>query len=156
MSPDLPDVRPGAAALVEGLRDLAPRGLRLQRRGTQSFLPRVNGPGASKRLHMFLRWMIRSGEVDLGLWQSATPAQLIVPLDTHIARLGQLLGLTTRRTPGAAMAQEITASLRRLHPADPVRYDFALSRLGILGLCPSRRDPERCAGCDLFPACRAG
>jgi uncharacterized protein (TIGR02757 family) len=153
--PDAPDTLPGAAALVRNLAALAPPAVDLTRRGTRSFLPDVAGPGASKRLHMFLRWMIRSGALDLGLWTAARPSQLIVPLDTHVARLGRRLGLTARRTAGKAMALEITAALRTLDPADPTKYDFALARLGILGACPSRHDPAHCATCPLSPVCQA-
>lgn len=149
------DTLVGAAGLIDALSDLAPREVDLTRRGTRSFLPQVSGPGASKRLHMFLRWMVRHDALDRGLWTAARPAQLVVPLDTHVARIGRRLGLTARRTAGRAMALEITAELRRLDPADPVKYDFALARLGILGACPSRRDPERCAACPLAPACQA-
>jgi len=117
-------------------------------------LPAVEGAGASKRLHMFLRWMVREDELDRGLWTSACPAQLIIPLDTHIARMAQHLGLTKRRTAGRAMALEITRALRELDPEDPVKYDFALCRLGILGECPAHRDPARCDACMLEPVCR--
>ncbi len=148
------DVRPGAAALVRALRDLAPPDVDLGRRGTRYFLSEVSGVGAAKRLCMFLRWMIRRDAVDLGLWSSARPAQLIIPLDTHIARLGRRLGLTTRRTAGMAMALQITDGLRQVDARDPVKYDFALSRLGILRVCPMVRDPGACAGCGLLDACR--
>jgi len=150
-----PDTLEGAASLVRALADLAPPSVDVTRRGTRSFLPQVRGPGASKRLHMFLRWMVRKDALDLGLWTSARPSQLLVPVDTHVARISRRLGLTTRRTAGQAMAREITAALGALDPVDPVKYDFALARLGILGVCPSRRDPERCAACPLSPACLA-
>lgn len=118
-------------------------------------LPDPGGPSACKRLHLFLRWMVRPNDgLDLGLWKGPRPDQLLIPLDTHLARIGRLLGLTDRRTPGRKMAEEITASLRLLDPSDPVRYDFALSRLGILGRCPSRRDARLCAGCPLQDSCR--
>ncbi|MFH2010657.1 MAG: TIGR02757 family protein [bacterium] len=148
------DTLGGAASLVEGLRALAPQGVDLSRRGTRSFMPAVHGAGASKRMHMFLRWMVREDELDLGLWSSARPAQLIVPLDRHIARMARHLGLTARRTPGRAMALEITAALRALDAEDPIKYDFALCRLGILGECPAHRDPTRCQVCMLEPVCR--
>lgn len=147
------DVRPGAASLVAGLRALAPSDVDLGRKGTGYFLAQTEGPGAAKRLHLFLRWMIRKDAVDLGLWKSARPAQLILPLDTHLAHLGQLLGMTKRRTAGLAMALDITAALRLADPRDPVKYDFALARLGILGACPMRREAHRCGACDLFAVC---
>lgn len=148
-----PDVRPGVAALVADLRALAPQDVDLTRKGTGYFLSQADGPGAAKRLHMFLRWMVRKDAVDLGLWKSARPAQLLVPLDTHVARLGQGLGMTARRTPGLAMALDITAALRQADPEDPIKYDFALARLGILGACPMGRDRALCGSCDLYSAC---
>lgn len=147
------DVRPGAAALLDGLRDLAPGDVDLARRGTRYFLPEVRGVGAAKRLCMFLRWMVRRDAVDLGLWTIASPAQLIIPLDTHLARLGRRLGLTHRRTAGMAMALDVTRGLRALDPKDPIKYDFALARLGILRVCPMAREPGPCAGCALLDAC---
>ncbi len=149
-----PDTLVGADGLVCALSDLAPPAVDVLRRGTRSFLPGVSGPGASKRLHMFLRWMVRRDELDLGLWTAARPAQLLVPLDTHVARIGRRLGLTARRTAGKAMVQDITAGLRALDPADPIKYDFALAHLGILGACPTRADPKLCAKCPLVPVCR--
>jgi uncharacterized protein (TIGR02757 family) len=75
--------------------------------------------------------------VDLGLWGDSTPpAKLVVPLDTHIQSAGRWLGWTRRATANLAMAMEITAALRRLDPADPCRYDFALVRARIDGLIP--------------------
>ncbi len=157
MTPDAPDVRPGARALVDGLTELAlGLGLDLGRLGTRYFLSDPTGAGAAKRLHMFLRWMIRRDGLDLGLWTSATPAQLVVPLDTHVARLSGYLGLTRLKSPGGRMALDITESLRRLDPADPVKYDFALTRLGILRDCPPRRDVAKCARCALVEVCRKG
>ncbi len=80
---------------------------------------------------------------------------LVIPLDTHVARISGFLGLTRRKTPDWKMAVEITDALRRLHPADPGKYDFAISRLGILDHCPSRRHLRRCAGCPLLEICTA-
>lgn len=150
---DAADTLGGAAGLVRALGSLAPPAVDVTRRGTRSFLPQVEGAGASKRLHMFLRWMVRDDVLDLGLWTAARPAQLVVPLDTHVARISRRLGLTKRRTAGKAMAREITAGLRVLDPADPIKYDFALARLGILGECPRRRDAARCEACTLAPVC---
>jgi uncharacterized protein (TIGR02757 family) len=118
-------------------------------------LPVPNGTAAAKRLCLFLRWMGRRADgVDLGLWPEVPAERLTIPLDTHVARIGVYLGLTARRTAGWATAREITESLRRLDPADPTRFDFALSHLGIMGGCPRRRRPRACAACDLAAACR--
>src|SRR4030095_10459082 len=90
---------------------------------------------ACKRLNLFLRWMVRDGDgLDLGLWKGVSPRQLVLPVVNHLGRRARALGLTARRAPGWAMAVEATRSLALLDPADPVKYDFSLSRLGILDL----------------------
>ncbi len=94
-------------------------------------LPRPEKGSACKRLWLWLRWMIRDDAIDPGGWNPAWRARLVVPLDTHMHRMGQTLGLTTRRSADAKTAIEITRSLRRFDPDDPVKYDFALTRLGI-------------------------
>jgi len=92
------------------------------------------GPSASKRLWMFLRWMIRKDEIDLGLWKNIGPSELLYPVDTHILKWGRLLGITSRKSADLRASEEITQGIRPLCPEDPVRYDFSLTRVGILGL----------------------
>ena len=75
--------------------------------------------------------MVRREGVDLGLWSGVDPATLVIPLDAHIITLGRRLKLTRYRSPGWPMALDITSSLRRLDPRDPVKYDFALHRMGL-------------------------
>ncbi len=94
-------------------------------------LPRPTKGSACKRLWLWLRWMIRSDAIDPGGWNPAWRARLVVPLDTHMHTMGQTLGLTSRRSADAKTAIQITRSLRRFDPSDPVKYDFALTRLGI-------------------------
>jgi len=86
---------------------------------------------ACKRLNLFLRWMVRKDAVDPGGWKGAPKSTLIVPLDTHMARIGRMLNLTQRKSTDMKMALEITASLSAFSPKDPVRYDFSLTRFGI-------------------------
>ena len=108
---------------------------------------------ACKRLAMYFRWMVRGPDgVDFGLWNFISPAQLVIPVDSHIARMGKLLGLSDRKTPDWKMAVEITESLRLIDPEDPVRYDFALVRPGILGECTSG-GPGNCSQCVLSDVC---
>lgn len=95
------------------------------------FLPSPEKGSACKRLNLFLRWMVRSDAVDLGGWTGIEAARLIVPLDTHMHRIGRLLGLICRKQADMRSALEMTEHFRRLTPQDPVRYDFALTRLGI-------------------------
>ena len=104
-------------------------------RGVCYFFPRPSSGSACKRLNLFLRWMVRRDAIDLGVWRTVSPARLIVPLDTHVIRLGRCLRLTRYTSPGWKMAAEITESLRALHPADPVRYDFSLCHVGMMSAC---------------------
>lgn len=86
----------------------------------------------SKRWHMFLRWMVRKDQIDLGLWKRVSKAELLIPLDTHLFQIGRALRLTKRKTPSLFAALEMTEKFRKWDPADPIKYDFALCRLGIL------------------------
>lgn len=117
-------------------------------------LPDAAGPSACKRFFLFLRWMVRPDDgIDLGLWRSLSPAELEYPVDTHILRLARYLGATRRRDAGARTRREITDFFRGLDPADPVRFDFSLCRLGIEKICPTRQNIEACRPCALRPAC---
>lgn len=124
--------------------------------GTRFSLPDPLEGSACKRWRMFLRWMVRTGWPDLGLWTRYPARELIIPLDTHVARVSRFIGLSRRATPDGKMALEITEALRRLDADDPLRYDFALSHLGILGDCPGVRRRSTCAACPLYSVCRAG
>ena len=106
-----------------------------QRPGVCYFFPRPASGSACKRLNLFLRWMVRRDGIDLGTWTLVSPSRLIIPLDTHVIRLGRCLRLTRYRTPGWKMAVEITSSLRSLDGTDPVRYDFSLCHVGMMGAC---------------------
>ena len=123
------------------------------RRGVGYFFPRPSKGSACKRFNLYLRWMVRRDRLDVGAWRSVRPARLIVPLDIHVIRVGQCLGLTRYRSPGLPMAREITASLRRLDPDDPVKYDFALCHIGMLDRC-GFREPRGSADCPLNDWCR--
>jgi uncharacterized protein (TIGR02757 family) len=99
--------------------------------GANHFVPDPCRRSACKRLNLYLRWMVRSDAVDPGGWRRVSPARLIIPLDTHMHRIGLALGLTGRKQANLATAIEITGAFRRICPEDPVRYDFVLTRLGI-------------------------
>lgn len=86
---------------------------------------------ACKRMHLYLRWMVRRDAVDPGPWRGVPAAKLVVPLDTHMHRVALRLGLTRRKQANGATAAEITRAFRRIVPEDPVKYDFALTRPGI-------------------------
>jgi uncharacterized protein (TIGR02757 family) len=105
--------------------------------GVRFFFPTPRDGSACKRLNLYLRWMARRGGVDLGLWRSPAPSRLVIPLDAHICAIARRVRLTRYRSPGWPMAADITRRLRRLDPEDPVKYDFALHRLGLF-----RREAE--------------
>ena len=117
-------VRPALTAFVDELS--AGAGGR-----PESLLPYPGKGSACKRLHLFLRWMVRCDAVDPGGWEGVPPSKLVVPLDVHMFRLCRALGFTRRRQADARTAFEVTARFRQIAPEDPVRYDFALTRLGI-------------------------
>lgn len=141
------DFRESLARLADQLRGANPD------RSMRHLVSDPRAGSACKRLVLYARWMVRPADgVDLGLW-SIPPANLVIPVDTHIHRIGLNLRLTTRKTASWATAEEITANLRKLDPEDPVKYDFALCHLGVSRECPSRRDPEKCARCALRDVC---
>jgi len=86
---------------------------------------------ACKRMNLFLRWMVRNDELDFGLWNEIPKSKLIIPVDTHIARICRQLKLTKRKNTSWKMAEEITENLKRYDPDDPVKYDFALCHIGM-------------------------
>ena len=153
-----PTLREALVSFVERAlrRDLKPfyGGTPPQREGVRFLLPSPRRGSGCKRLNLYLRWMVRRADgVDLGLWREVEPRQLLMPVDTHVARIASYIGLTRRKSPGWAMTEEITAALRAMDPVDPVRYDFALCRLGILDACPRHQDAIKCAACPLQPVC---
>jgi len=109
---------------------------------------------ACKRMNLFLRWMVRRTAPDLGIWDFVDPAKLVVPLDTHVHRIATFLGLSSRKTPDWKAARAITDRLTKFDRADPIRYDFAICRLGILDLCSRKRRKENCDVCLLRDVCR--
>ena len=134
--------------------DLRPAyGSRTPRPGVAYFFSRPSCGGACKRLNLFLRWMVRRDEIDLGVWTRVPASKLIVPLDTHVIRLGRCLRLTKYVSPGWKMAADVTRSLRRLDPVDPVRFDFSICHVGMMNACGlGRRQGD--AQCPLKGICR--
>lgn len=125
-----------------------------QKAGIRFFFPSPNDGSPCKRLNLYLRWMVRRGDgLDLGIWKGIDPSKLIIPLDTHIARISRNIGLTRRAAADWKMAAEITANLRRFDAADPVKYDFAICRLGIIDACPKIKEIEKCAACSIREIC---
>ncbi|MBI5811001.1 MAG: TIGR02757 family protein [Deltaproteobacteria bacterium] len=158
-SPGAENVKNALAAFSENalLLDSSPvyGGKRLPKAaGVRFFFPSPADGSPCKRLNLYLRWMVRRGDnLDFGIWKEVDPAKLIIPLDTHIARISRNIGLTKRASPDWKMAEEITGELKKLDPEDPVKYDFALCRLGILDRCPKRRDRKKCESCLIKSIC---
>lgn len=158
-----PDTRARLAAAVTTLREAArveasawgvdpelPRGVRF-------LLPSPDSGSACKRWNLYLRWMVRSDRegLDFGLWQTWSTADLVIPLDVHVARISRFLGLTSRADASWKTAVHITDALRRFDPVDPLRFDFAISHLGISDACLGYRDPMVCPPCPLEGVCQA-
>jgi uncharacterized protein (TIGR02757 family) len=133
IAPDHETLLPALGSLVERLDPE-------RRCGHLLAVPRRRS--ACKRLHLMLRWLVRRDAVDPGGWDGSWRRLLVVPLDTHMHRIARALEWTERRSADARTAIEVTRSLARACPDDPVRYDFALTRLGI---CPRA---ERAGGLD--------
>ena len=154
---------PAAADITDALDSFSTRARALdlkaaygrvpQRPGVHYFFPRPSVGSACKRLNLFLRWMVRRDALDLGVWSRVAPAKLVVPLDTHVIRVGRCLRLTRYTSPGWAMAKDITASLVRLDPTDPVKYDYSLCHLGMMNACGFSR-AQADAHCPLRGVCR--
>jgi uncharacterized protein (TIGR02757 family) len=138
-------------ALATDLREAYGRRVPRQR-GVSYFFPRPSAGSACKRLNLFLRWMVRRDEIDLGVWSKVSPARLIVPLDTHVIRLGRCLKLTRYTSPGWKMALDITNALRAFDSHDPVRFDFALCHVGMMNACGFLK-PQGSAQCPLRGLC---
>jgi uncharacterized protein (TIGR02757 family) len=97
--------------------------------------------------------MVRRDDVDLGAWTRVSPSRLVVPLDTHVIRLGRCLRLTRYASPGWKMAAEITNTLRTIDPVDPVRFDFSICHVGMMGGCGYGKT-QGDAQCPFRGACR--
>ena len=124
-------------------------------RGLKYLLVNPANDSACKRLNLFLRWMVRDDDVDLGLWKSVDKASLIVPVDVHMTRLCRIIGFHDRKTASLSTALKITKSFAEIEPTDPAKYDFALTRIGILDNCTGKHRSS-CEFCELFAICFHG
>ncbi len=125
------DKSAGTAEMLDHFKDYFFSFPHLKR--TEKHIASPRQKSSCKRINMFLRWMVRKdGQgVDFGIWQKISPAQLICPLDLHVARVARRLGLLKRKQNDWMAAKELTEALRRFDKYDPVKYDFALFNLGI-------------------------
>ena len=99
--------------------------------GFYHMIPNPQNGGAMKRMNMFLRWMIRKGPVDLGIWDFMQPKDLLIPLDVHVARVSRDMGLLTRKSNDFKAVIELTSKLKNIYPEDPIKYDFAMFGFGV-------------------------
>ena len=123
------DVMDGIYRIVEAIYDINP----YRSRGYEFLIgkvPKKKPTSPYKRWLMFLRWMVRDDNLDLGLWKKVDKKDLLMPLDTHTFKIGQKLGLIKRKSYDFKSVLELTDSLRKLDSKDPVKYDFALYRIG--------------------------
>ena len=138
------DIAPTLARFVAAVRT----------KGLEYLLTSPDDGSACKRMNLYLRWMVRRTAPDLGLWTFVNPAKLVMPVDTHIHRIATFLGLNQRKSADWKAARALTDRLAAFDAADPVRYDFALCRLGILDLCSRKQRKENCDVCLLRQVCR--
>ncbi len=124
-------------------------GRNLKPAGLKQFFPSPAKGSTCKRSALFLRWMIRDKDIDFGIWKNIPKHKLIMPLDTHIMKISRCLGLTKRNSADWKTAVEITESLKRFDPVDPLKYDFALCHQGISGLCRGQAEADSCQDCSL-------
>lgn len=99
--------------------------------GIKFMFPIPERGSACKRMNLFLRWMVRKDELDFGLWNEIPTSKLVIPVDTHIAKICKFLKLTKRKNVNWKMAEEITEKLKEFDSADPIKYDFALCHIGM-------------------------
>ena len=120
------NVLDGIFQLIKAIEEINP----YQSRGYRFLVGKANQNSPYKRWLMYLRWMVRKDNLDLGLWTGVDKKDLLLPLDTHTFKVSQKLGLLQRKTYDLKAVIEVTQSLRKLDANDPIKYDFALYRLG--------------------------
>ncbi len=120
----------GINELIKTIQDLYPH----ESQGYNFLISKVTtktkGAGALKRWMMFLRWMVRKDNIDMGLWSKIDKSDLIIPLDTHTFNVSKRLGLLQRKSYDLEAAIELTNTLKSFDENDPLKYDFALYRIG--------------------------
>lgn len=100
-------------------------------KGFYHLLPNPEKKSALKRLNMLMRWFVRKSQVDIGIWNFIPTSELLIPLDTHVAKISRKLGLLKRNDNGYFSVIELTQNLKSFDPVDPIKYDFALFGYGV-------------------------
>jgi uncharacterized protein (TIGR02757 family) len=132
-------IKLGLGTFVRSLRVVAKKAGIKPTAAFEFLFPNPGSGSTCKRLNMFLRWMVRKNDgIDFGIWSAVSASKLIIPVDTHVAAISRMLGLTKRKTVDWAMAEDITSALKKVSPDDPVRYDFSLCRAGMIDFRKTR------------------
>ena len=153
MAPDDANIIPALDNFCDSLKRLyAGRHGKEPPRGLRYLLAGPAGKSPAKRLNLFLRWMVRRDNIDTGLWRSIDPAKLIIPLDVHMNRLSGIIGFHNGDSVSLSTALKITQRFAQITPADPTKYDFALTRIGIVDNCTGRLQ-SNCRNCELIRFC---
>jgi len=139
--------------LINKIRGFIPASILENDKKTLNFLLPISKNTPMKRLNLFLRWMVRKDDFDLGLWHKIPREKLLVPLDTHVFRLASQLFITKRKTPDRRACLEITTFLKSIVPDDPLKFDMVFSHFGISRFCLHRFDAEKCTICPFQDVC---
>ncbi len=131
--PNSPNIKPALSFFSENLISLSEKFSPLTP-GVKFMFPSPSKGSTCKRMNLFLRWMVRQDELDFGLWKEISPSQLVIPVDTHVAKICKALKFTKRKNLSWKMAEEITNELKKFDPFDPVKYDFAICHIGMRNL----------------------
>jgi uncharacterized protein (TIGR02757 family) len=125
------NIIPALHAFTLELREAVPSRKRSANKFFEYLIPDPQNNSTCKRLNLFLRWMVRKDEIDLGIWNKVSRSKLVMPVDVHVARVSGLLGLVKRKSVDLKFAVELTDRLKQFDNDDPVRYDFSLCHIGI-------------------------
>ncbi len=118
--------------IIDGISPFIEKLLNYSNSSSNYLIPSPKNGSACKRFFLFLRWMVRNDDIDFGLWSKVNPSDILIPLDTHIYKIAQDFKFTERKSPNLKTVIEITNQFKAINPNDPVKYDFALTRAGII------------------------
>lgn len=124
------NIRNSLALFTEHLVELA-NSCGIESRGIKFMFPDPRKGSTCKRMNLFLRWMVRKDDLDFGIWSEIPKNKLVIPVDTHVAKICKHLNLTRSKNANWKMAEEITKNLKKFDPNDPVKYDFAICHIGM-------------------------
>jgi uncharacterized protein (TIGR02757 family) len=125
------NIIPALHSFTSELREAVPFGKRSADKYFDYLIPDPLNNSTCKRLNLFLRWMVRKDEIDIGIWNKVSRSKLVMPVDVHIARVSAILKLVKRKSIDLKFAVELTERLKQFDNDDPVRYDFSLCHIGM-------------------------